>query len=66
MVICRASIRSRAFSWRAASGPAEALYNDVNGGCYLVARFYREDGKFIRTKQKPKQKKREGRKPKNE
>ena len=34
-----------------ASGPAEALYNDVNGGCYLVARFYRKDGKFIRPKQ---------------
>ena len=47
---------------------AEAFHNDVNGGCYLVARFYREDGKFIRPKQKqkPKQKKREGRKPKNE
>ena len=45
---------------------AEAFHNDVNGGCYLVARFYREDGKFIRTKQKPKRKKREGRKPKNE
>ena len=41
---------------------AEAFHNDVNGGCYLVARFYLEDGKFIRTKQKPKQKKREGRK----
>ena len=43
---------------------AEAFHNDVNGGCYLVARFYRKDGKFIRPKQKPKrkQKKREGRK----
>ncbi len=41
---------------------AEAFHNDVNGGCYLVARFYREDGKFISPKQKPKQKKREGRK----
>ena len=43
---------------------AEAFHNDVNGGCYLVARFYRKDGKFIRLKQKPtwKQKKREGRK----
>ena len=43
---------------------AEAFHNDVNGGCYLVARFYREDGKFIRPKQKqkPKQKKRKGRK----
>lgn len=37
---------------------AEAFHNDVNGGCYLVARFYRKDGKFIR----PKQKKRERRK----
>ncbi|NBH78141.1 hypothetical protein D3Z52_08130 [Clostridiaceae bacterium] len=35
---------------------AEAFHNDVNGGCYLVARFYREDGQFIRPKQKPKQK----------
>lgn len=45
---------------------AEAFHNDVNGGCYLVARFYREDGKFIRPKQKQKpkrkRKKREGRK----
>ncbi len=31
---------------------AEAFHNDVNGGYYLVARFYREDGKFIRTKPK--------------
>ena len=45
---------------------AEAWHNDVNGGCYLFVRLYRADGKFIRTKQKPKQKKREGRKPKNE
>ena len=36
---------------------AEAFHNDVNGGCYLVARFYRKDGKFIRPKQKPKQRK---------
>jgi hypothetical protein len=43
---------------------AEAFHNDVNGGCYLVARFYRKDRKFIRPKQKPKRKrkKREGRK----
>lgn len=31
---------------------AEAFHNDVNGGCYLVARFHREDGKFIRSKAK--------------
>ena len=43
---------------------AEAFHNDVNGGCYLVARFYKRGGKFIRPKQKPKrkQKRREGRK----
>ena len=43
---------------------AEAFHNDVNGGCYLVTRFYRKDRKFIRPKQKPKRKrkKREGRK----
>ena len=36
---------------------AEAFHNDVNGGCYLVARFYRKDGKFIKAKsKKPKQK----------
>lgn len=41
---------------------AEAFHNDVNGGCYLVTRFYRKDRKFIRPKQKPKRKrkKREG------
>lgn len=33
---------------------AEAFHNDVNGGCYLVARFYRQDGKFIKSKPKPK------------
>ncbi len=27
---------------------AEAFHNDVNGGCYLVARFYKEDGTFIK------------------
>lgn len=31
---------------------AEAFHNDVNGGYYIVARFYREDGKFIRPKPK--------------
>ena len=43
---------------------AEAFHNDVNGGCYLVVRFYKRGGKFIRPKQKPKrkQKRREGRK----
>lgn len=35
---------------------AEAFHNDVNGGCYLTARFYRKDGKFIKPK-KPKRKK---------
>lgn len=37
------------------SQPAEAWHNDVNGGCYLAARLYRADGKFL----KP-QKRREG------
>ena len=37
---------------------AEAFHNDVNGGCYLAARFYRQDGKFIKPKSKPKPKKR--------
>lgn len=27
---------------------AEAFHNDVNGGCYLVARFYKEGGAFIK------------------
>lgn len=27
---------------------AEAFHNDVNGGCYLVAQFYKENGTFIR------------------
>ena len=31
---------------------AEAFHNDVNGGCYLVARFYKKDGTFIRPKPK--------------
>ncbi len=35
---------------------AETWHNDVNGGCYLAVRLYREDGKFIRPKQKPKRK----------
>ena len=35
---------------------AEAFHNDVNGGCYLAARFYRKDGKFIKPKPKPKPK----------
>lgn len=37
---------------------ATEFHNDFNGGCYLVARFYREDGEFI--KQKEKRKKRKG------
>lgn len=35
---------------------AVAFHNDVNGGCYLKVNLYREDGKFIRPKQKPKRK----------
>ena len=35
-----------------ASGPAEALYNDVNGGFYLFLRLYRKDGKFIKPKKR--------------
>lgn len=31
---------------------AEAFHNDVNGGCYLVARLYKKDGKFIRPRPK--------------
>ena len=31
---------------------ADAFHNDVNGGCYLVARFYRQDGKFIKPRKK--------------
>lgn len=31
---------------------AKAFHNDVNGGCYLVARFHRKDGKFIKSKPK--------------
>ena len=27
---------------------AEAFHNDVNGGYYLVARFYKQDGSFVR------------------
>lgn len=27
---------------------AEAFHNDVNGGCYIVARFYKKDGTFIK------------------
>lgn len=27
---------------------AEAFHNDVNGGCYLVARFYKQNGSFIK------------------
>lgn len=41
------------------SQPAEAWHNDVNGGCYLVARFYRADGKFI----KPQRRRKGGNKP---
>lgn len=36
---------------------AEVFHNDVNGGCYLVARLHRQDGKFI--KPKPKRRKKE-------
>ena len=35
-----------------ASSPAEALYNDVNGGFYLFLRLYRKDGKFIKPKKR--------------
>ena len=35
---------------------AETWHNDVNGGCYLKVSLYREDGKFIQPKQKPKRK----------
>jgi hypothetical protein len=31
---------------------AEAFHNEVNGGCYLVARFYRQDKKFIKPRGK--------------
>lgn len=27
---------------------AETFHNDVNGGCYIVARFYKKDGTFIK------------------
>lgn len=33
---------------------AEVFHNDVNGGYYIVARFYRQDGKFIKPKTKRK------------
>ena len=36
---------------------ASAFHNDVNGGCYLVARFHRADGKFIKPKGKRKKRK---------
>lgn len=35
---------------------AETWHNDVNGGCYLAVRLYREDGKFIQPKKKQKRK----------
>lgn len=41
-----------------ASGPAEALYNDVNGGFYLFLRLYRKDGKFIKPKKRKRGRKR--------
>lgn len=31
---------------------AGAFHNDVNGGVYLVARYYRQDGKFIKPNKK--------------
>lgn len=39
---------------------AEAFHNDVNGGCYLTARFYRKDGKFIKPKKPKREKKPKG------
>ena len=52
---------------------AEAFHNDVNGGCYLVARFYRKEGKFIKpeikrrsTRRSGQQKKKDRRKRGNE
>ena len=30
----------------------EAFHNDVNGGVYLAARYYRQDGQFIKPKKK--------------
>lgn len=33
---------------------ARDFYNDVNGGCYLEIRLYKEDTTFIRLKQKSK------------
>lgn len=33
---------------------AGAFHNDVNGGRYIVARFYRRDGKFIKPQRKTK------------
>lgn len=35
---------------------AETWHNDVNGGCYLKVSLYREDGTFIKPKQKSKRK----------
>ena len=48
---------------------AEVFHNDVNGGCYLMARFYKKDSAFIQRKktkpktavQKPRKKRRKGR-----
>ncbi len=37
---------------------AEAFHNDVNGGYYIMARFHRKDGKFIKPKEKRKNRKR--------
>lgn len=38
---------------------AETWHNDVNGGCYLKVSLYREDGTFIRQKQKSKKRRQE-------
>ncbi len=38
---------------------AGAFHNDVNGGRYIVARFYRRDGVFIKPKRAQKQKRRQ-------
>ena len=37
---------------------AGAFHNDVCGGQYIAARFYRRDGKFIKPKRAQKQKRR--------
>lgn len=45
---------------------AEAFHNDVNGGCYLVARFYRKDGKFIKPEIKRRNTRRSGQQKKKD